>query len=738
MEAKTKQAEELGLRGQMEGTVQLLMQSDARQLAADLARQELYKEAGFLLLSELEDLIYSHEDISGEQKQTAFMAVSYFQKAGCYSTAIEVLVHLGELGQIQDVYQACWERYGSCSPKDPAYKEACQTLISVACSLREIPSELAVFLSSYLAAGPGDDKDAEAFYLIGIFYFQKELHDHAHMIFRSLMDEYRSYKDVARFAELLDARKRSIRSMLSRELANDASPLAEADSSETKNAVRPLSNGVNARPIPVTPPSESIPVIIGSTIEVGPGMPRNTRGVEAKIPGNGNGVEAKIPGNTNGVGPETSNSLSSQGPSNSLDMNVAIQTMEHAVVQAIGSMNQVVVRRRLGTPPRPNPSMTDGTIELPPVLSPETSSWLKQPPTSDTIEHESSVRVLEQERISSSPTLTSPVHHGSDTFTQYGDGSDALIQMGSDATQEQETVNFSLAESYDMEHGLASGYSVGLGDLVPGEMVGGRYKIINILGRGGMATVYRAMDTELDEEIALKVFEVASNFQEGLLRLKKELKLSRRLSHPNIIRLHDIGGHRGFYYLSMELLEGIDLETLLEKNGVVPIKQGLDLMLQVCQGLQAVHEKGVIHRDLKPSNIFLTKEGVVKLMDFGIATHHTSTRLTAEGVVVGTAAYMAPERVTGRRDASILGDMYALGVIAFEIFTGQLPYYHEKIMHLFLMHVNHPIPSPRNLNHDIPLGLAHIIKTLMSKNPKKRIPTCADLAAALRSISGVS
>jgi serine/threonine-protein kinase len=266
----------------------------------------------------------------------------------------------------------------------------------------------------------------------------------------------------------------------------------------------------------------------------------------------------------------------------------------------------------------------------------------------------------------------------------------------------------------------------------PGSVIDGRYNIVQQVGQGGMAAVFRAIDEQLDEEVALKVFDPFYSNDKTFLRFKRELKLSRKLSHPNIIRLHDIGSHQQFHYISMELLEGRDLEDILSMHKGVDIVFGTQILLQICSGLQAAHDIGVIHRDIKPSNFFLTDDGVLKVMDFGIAIEANSDKLTATGSVVGTGMYMAPERAMGQELISPESDLYSIGIVAFEMFTGELPFYHENIIPLLMMHVHDTPPRPSQINPHVPLLLESIILKLLAKSPGDRYDSCRELSDALR------
>ncbi len=266
-----------------------------------------------------------------------------------------------------------------------------------------------------------------------------------------------------------------------------------------------------------------------------------------------------------------------------------------------------------------------------------------------------------------------------------------------------------------------------------GFVVADRYRIESLIGRGGMAVVYKAHDLELEETIAIKLFAHGLSDQTLLSRFKQELALCRQITHPNVIRLYDIGSHNDVRFITMELLSGDDLCDLLEKGR--DQLRDLGYLIQLCDGLQAVHDKGVVHRDLKPENIFVTRDGVVKLMDFGIAKRRTTEGgITMEGFSAGTPAYMAPEQINSFASVTHLSDLYSLGVIAYRIFTDRLPFESEMAMAVLVKQLNEAPAPPSTHEPTIPDELEYIILQLMEKDPKRRIQSCAELARDLRDL----
>lgn len=265
-----------------------------------------------------------------------------------------------------------------------------------------------------------------------------------------------------------------------------------------------------------------------------------------------------------------------------------------------------------------------------------------------------------------------------------------------------------------------------------GSTVAARYRLEAQIGKGGMAAVFRAYDIELEEHVALKVFNVQQTSEVAVARFKQELKLSRQLIHPNLIRLYDIGMHEGFRYISMELLTGKSLKDQMAQP--IELRTALGYLVQACHGLQAVHDAGVVHRDVKPDNFFVTNDGVLKVMDFGIAKQHAVPGVTVAGSIAGTPFYMSPEQISNFSTVSHLTDLYALGVCAYEMFTGRVPFNHAELVPLLMMHVNNAPEPPRKVNPSIPPGLEAVILKLLAKDPAQRIQSCRDLAQVLGAV----
>lgn len=244
-----------------------------------------------------------------------------------------------------------------------------------------------------------------------------------------------------------------------------------------------------------------------------------------------------------------------------------------------------------------------------------------------------------------------------------------------------------------------------------GTQINNRYLVEAELGRGGMGVVYRAHDTLIDRDVAVKVLWTTA---QGRNRLLREAQAAGRLNHPNIINIYDAGDSDGMSYIVMELLDG---ESLFDRKPQT-IEETLDIVRQICDALQHAHAHGIIHRDLKPENVIVTSQGVAKLTDFGLSRSITS-RVSQEGIIVGTVYYLAPEQAL-RQDIDSRADLYALGVLMYELFSGRLPFVADDPLGVISQHLNAPVVPPSNYNPQIPIELDSLIVRLMSKRPEDR------------------
>ncbi len=269
-----------------------------------------------------------------------------------------------------------------------------------------------------------------------------------------------------------------------------------------------------------------------------------------------------------------------------------------------------------------------------------------------------------------------------------------------------------------------------------GRLFAGRYEIQGVLGKGGMGVVYRAHDRDLDDAVAIKTLrgEALSADPTLLDRFKQEIRLARRITHANILRTHDLGETGGLRYISMEFIKGLTLKQLIEAGDILPTPVGLRIAKQICAGLAAAHEVGVIHRDIKPQNILIEATGGLKIMDFGIARLKEERGMTAEGTVVGTPDYMSPEQARGQT-LDFRSDIYSTGVVLYEVFTGTLPFDGDSPLAVVLKHIQENPPSPQTRNPKIDPKISQIVLKCMQKDPKERFQDVNDLYEALTRVT---
>src|ERR1700690_234974 len=289
----------------------------------------------------------------------------------------------------------------------------------------------------------------------------------------------------------------------------------------------------------------------------------------------------------------------------------------------------------------------------------------------------------------------------------------------------------------------------------------GPYEICAPIGAGGMGEVYRARDTRLQRDVAIKVLPATlSPDADHLRRFEQEARAVSALNHPNILAIYDIGTHEGGPFLVMELLEG---ETLRERmqQGAIPVRKALEIASQVARGVAAAHEKGIVHRDLKPANIFLTSDGRVKVLDFGLAklvqrgddvafgetqaftrtneplSHPSDPSHTQPGMVLGTVGYMSPEQVRGR-PADARSDIFALGTILYEMLSGHRAFHHDSSADTMAAILKEDPPDLSSEDKKIPPAVDRVVHHCLEKNPNERFQSARDLAFALDSLSGSS
>ena len=270
-----------------------------------------------------------------------------------------------------------------------------------------------------------------------------------------------------------------------------------------------------------------------------------------------------------------------------------------------------------------------------------------------------------------------------------------------------------------------------------GSVIAGRYEVLGPLGQGGMGTVYKAHDRMLDETVAIKVLRPEfADTVEMTRRFRHEIKLARKVSHRNVCRIHEYGEDGGRRYISMEYVEGADIKQLArDKGGFLGSDEAFDVAIQAADGLQAIHDVGIIHRDLKASNIMRDPSGRVRLMDFGIAKYEASDRtagdLTGAGQIMGTPEYMSPEQCLGDRIDN-RSDIYALGVVVYEIFTGSVPFRGDTPVATLFKHIQDPVPFEGPVAARIPLAAVAVLRKALAKNRADRFDTAGEMAGALR------
>jgi TolB-like protein/Tfp pilus assembly protein PilF/predicted Ser/Thr protein kinase len=273
-----------------------------------------------------------------------------------------------------------------------------------------------------------------------------------------------------------------------------------------------------------------------------------------------------------------------------------------------------------------------------------------------------------------------------------------------------------------------------LEELRTGSLFANRFHIIEELGQGGMGKVYRALDKELNEEVALKLIrpEIASDAR-TLERFRNELKNARKISHKNVGRMHELMEYEGAYYISMEYIPGQDLKSLLRQTGKQTLDTVISIAKQICEGLSEAHRLGIIHRDLKPSNIMIDKKGDAKIMDFGIARSLKSKGITGAGMMVGTPEYMSPEQVEGE-EVDQRSDIYSLGVIIYEMVTGRSPFWGDTPLSIAYKHKNAIPQHPGEIIRQIPEELSVLIMKCLKKDKEKRFKNAEELHTELENI----
>ncbi len=280
--------------------------------------------------------------------------------------------------------------------------------------------------------------------------------------------------------------------------------------------------------------------------------------------------------------------------------------------------------------------------------------------------------------------------------------------------------------------------------LVRGSLVAGRYEILAPLGQGGMGMVYKARDHQLEEVVAIKVLrpDVAAD-PEMERRFRTEIRLARKVRHRNVCGIYEYGDDAGLRYIAMEYVEGVDLRKLLLERGGLPADQAFDTCIRVAEGLQAIHDAGIVHRDLKPANLMRDARGETRLMDFGIAKQvgvDAAHGGTVTGLLVGTPEYMSPEQARGVK-IDHRSDVYALGIVTFEVFSGHVPFRGETPIATIFKHLQEPPPLDGPLAAGLPASLVPVLQRALAKEADERFGSAAEFGQALaaaRDAAGVA
>jgi serine/threonine-protein kinase len=276
----------------------------------------------------------------------------------------------------------------------------------------------------------------------------------------------------------------------------------------------------------------------------------------------------------------------------------------------------------------------------------------------------------------------------------------------------------------------------------PAPLIAGRYQILSLAGAGSMGSVYRARDTELGEDVALKFLRSELVQAPDMLdRFRREVRLARRIAHRNVARVYDIGEHGRDRYLTMAFIDGEPLRAILQRSRPLPTGRVLAIACEVCDGLAAAHAAGVIHRDLKPDNIMVARDGTIAITDFGIAraAQVAGESVTATvGTALGTPAYMSPEQVEGAAQIDERADLYAVGVMLFEMLTGELPFSGGSPITVAAARLDGPPPDPRGLRPSLDARLADLVLRCMARAPADRFASADELRAALSQLATAS
>jgi eukaryotic-like serine/threonine-protein kinase len=264
-----------------------------------------------------------------------------------------------------------------------------------------------------------------------------------------------------------------------------------------------------------------------------------------------------------------------------------------------------------------------------------------------------------------------------------------------------------------------------------GNVLGGRYRLLELLGQGGMATIYRARDNELERDVAVKLlrpeYERDPDFG---TRFRQEARAAGSLNHPNIVSVYDYGNDAAGAYIVMELIDGEDLASVIRRTGAVPPRQAARLAADVASALGAAHARGIVHRDVKPGNVLVSRDGRVKVTDFGIARAVADAQLTMPGLTMGSVHYFSPEQARGEQTTAA-SDVYSLGIVLYELLTGRRPWTGDSAAAIAMARLSGAAPSPSAVRTGIPAALEAIVRRAMSRDPAERYQSASEMREAL-------
>lgn len=258
-------------------------------------------------------------------------------------------------------------------------------------------------------------------------------------------------------------------------------------------------------------------------------------------------------------------------------------------------------------------------------------------------------------------------------------------------------------------------------------VIADRYEVVSHIGQGGMADVFLAVDTILNRQVAIKILRAdLSTDAVSILRFEREAQAAAALAHPNIVEIYDVGDYKGHHYIVMEYVTGKTLKQVIRSRGPLVNEEAVDIMKQLCSAISEAHSRGIIHRDIKPQNVIVKADGSIKILDFGIATAKGSMQLTQANNVMGSVHYLAPELAKGEA-ASPQSDIYALGIVLYEMLAGDVPFKADQAVQIALKHMREPMPDVRLINASVPQSIANVITRATSKDPNNRYGSCREM-----------